>query len=134
MFRQGMQRYNSKDLLGAIQLWQDAVRKNPKNGTYHLHLGMALARNSRWNKEAEKHLLEAVRHDPRNKEVLLTLGALYTEANLKKRAEAQFRAVLVLDPANQTARRGLVTLGVAEPAKESGETAGGLLSKFFKKK
>jgi tetratricopeptide (TPR) repeat protein len=134
MFQQGMRRYENQDLLGAIQLWQEAVRKNPNNGTYRMHLGTALAHNARWHREAEKHLLEASKWDPRNTQVLLTLGALYTEANLKKRAEAQYRAVLALDPNNQTARRGLVTLGVAAPAKESGESTGGLLSKFFKKK
>jgi curved DNA-binding protein CbpA len=133
LFQQGMRRYESKDLMGAIQLWQEAVRKNPANGTYHLHLGSALARNPRWHRDAEKHLLEASKRDPRNKQVFLTLGALYAEANLKKRAEAQFRAVLTLDPNNQAAKRALVELGVVEPPKESGGS-GGLLSKLFKKK
>jgi tetratricopeptide (TPR) repeat protein len=116
--------------MGAIHLLREAVRLAPNKGTYHLYLGLALGTNPRWYKEAEKHLLEASRTDPMNTQIFLKLGQIYHEGGLKKRAEAQFRAVLAIDPGNRLAKRALADMGLG--ASESSD--GGLLSKFFKKK
>ena len=94
-------------------------------------MDLALATNPRWYKEAEKHLLEASRTDPMNAQIFLKLGQIYQDGGLTKRAEAQFRAVLSIDPNNRLAKRALADMGLGAPEAPKG---GGLLSKFFKKK
>lgn len=136
-FQEGMRRFEHRDVMGAIQLFREAVRLNPAKGVYHNQLGQALATNPRWHKEAEKHLLEASRTDPMNVDVFLKLGQIYQESGLKKRAEAQYRAVLNIDPNHRIAKRALVDLGVEAPSttnEPSGGGGGSFFSKLFKKK
>jgi curved DNA-binding protein CbpA len=132
-FQEGLRRFEKHDVMGAIHLFREAVRRSPNHGAYHLHLGLALATNPRWYKEAEKHLLEASRSDPLNVQIFLKLGHIYQEGGLKKRAEAQYRAVLGLEPYNRIAKRALADLGFDTPPKGDAG-GGGILSKFFKKK
>lgn len=141
LFRQGSMRLEQRDVLGAIELLREAVRMAPSNGQYHLQLGLALAHNPRWLKEAEMHLLEAQKFEPRNVQVYLKLGEIYHTRGLPKRAESQYRAALNYDPLNRNARKALTDMGIEVPsltgrrasAKES-EKSGGLFSKLFKKK
>src|SRR5438105_11625514 len=104
MFFEGFKRYENKDLVGAIELWRDATRLAPGRSDYHRYLGLALAKNPRWHKEAERHLLEAAKKETRNAELLFALAALYEDVGLKRRAETQYRAILVFDPAHEKAR------------------------------
>ncbi len=135
-FQEGKRRFEHRDVMGAIQLFREAVRLNPAKGVYHYQLGQALATNPRWHKEAEKHLLEASRTDPMNVDVFLKLGQIYQESGLKKRAEAQYRAVLNIDPTHRIAKRALVDLGVEAPSTANEPSGGGgsFFSKLFKKK
>jgi curved DNA-binding protein CbpA len=138
-FQEGLLAYQNRDVLRAIHLFRDAVRQAPEKGTYHVHLGVALTSNPRWYKEAEKHLLEAARTDPLNLQVFLKLGMIYQDGGLKKRAEAQYRQALGIDPYNRIARKALIDMGFEAPPVRSGSGAkesstGGLLSKLFKKK
>jgi tetratricopeptide (TPR) repeat protein len=112
MYREGIRRFENKDLMGAIQVWRDAVRLAPNNGEYNKRLGLALARNQRWHKEAEKHLLMAAKAETLNAEITNALGHIYMDAGLKKRAEAQFRKVLAYSPSNKDAIKGLEGLGI----------------------
>jgi Flp pilus assembly protein TadD len=112
MYREGLRRFEGRDLMGAIQLWRDAVRLAPENGEYNKRLGLALARNKRWHKEAETHLLVAAKKETLNAEVTNALGFIYVDAGLKKRAEAQFKRVLAYSPNNKEAMKGLGALGV----------------------
>jgi tetratricopeptide (TPR) repeat protein len=123
MYREGLRRYESKDLMGAIQVWRDAVRLAPENGEYNKRLGLALARNQRWHKEAEKHLLAAGRKDTLNAEITIALGNIYKDAGLKKRAEGQYRKVLAYSPGNKDAIKGLEELGIAYSFLSKGEAA-----------
>jgi tetratricopeptide (TPR) repeat protein len=112
MYREGLKRFENRDLMGAIQLWRDAVRLAPANPEYNKRLGLALSRNARWHKEAEKHLLAAMTKDALNAELTNALGNIYVEAGLKKRAESQFRKVLAYSPGNKDAIKGLADLGI----------------------
>jgi tetratricopeptide (TPR) repeat protein len=132
-YQEGVKRFESRDVMGAIHLLRQAVRLAPEKGVYHLHLGLALAANPRWYKEAEKHLLEASRTDPTNVKIFLKLGQIYQEGGLLKRAEAQYRNVLAFDPSNRFAKRALADMGLGGPKGETGG-GGGLFSKLFKKK
>jgi tetratricopeptide (TPR) repeat protein len=150
MYREGVRRYESRDLMGAIQVWRDAVRLAPEHPEYNRRLGLALTRNPRWHKEAEQHLLTALKKDALNTEATIALGHIYAEAGLKKRAEAQYRKVLAYSPSNKEAIKGLEALGIeysflgkqpksesakastAKPAraKAAGAASGGFLSKL----
>jgi Flp pilus assembly protein TadD len=74
-------------------------------------MGGGLVSNPRVRYEAEQHLLRAVELDPSNVKVRLTLGLLYKEAGLAKKAENSFREALMLDGKNSVALR---ELGLAE--------------------
>jgi Flp pilus assembly protein TadD len=63
--------------------------------------------NPRVRYEAEQHLLQAAELDPSNIKVRLTLGQLYKEAGLTKKAENSFREALMLDGSNSIALREL---------------------------
>lgn len=135
-YHEGMKRFEGRDLMGAIQLFREAVRLAPSKSTYHYHLGNALATNPRWAKEAEKHLLEASRFEPMNAQIFLKLGQIYHELGLQKRAEAQFRHVLAIDPLNRAAEAALVEMGVESSSKSKSakeHSPGGLFSKLFKR-
>lgn len=135
-YREGMKRFEARDLMGAIALLREAVRQVPNRATYHFQLGSALATNPRWAKEAEKHLLEATRFEPTNALIFLKLGQIYHDLGLQKRAEAQFRHVLSLDPLNHAAEAALVDMGVMAPKRKAGkdDSSGGMFSKLFKRK
>ena len=132
-FQQGRSRYEQKDIHAAEHLFREAVRIDPSQPHYHYHLaitlmvlsqarhehthhegchvtcnlGGILMSNPRVRYEAERHLLRAAELDPSNVKVKLTLGLLYKEAGLTKKAESSFREALMLDGRNAVARREL---------------------------
>lgn len=135
-YREGMRRFEARDLMGSIALFREAVRLVPSRATYHFQLGTALATNPRWSKEAEKHLLEATRFEPMNAQIFLRLGGIYRDLGLQKRAEAQFRHVLAIDPSNTVAEAALIDMGVESPKRKGAkdDSSGGMFSKLFKRK
>jgi tetratricopeptide (TPR) repeat protein len=132
-FQQGRSRYDQKDVHAAEHLFREAVRLDPSQPHYHYHLaitlmilsqarhehthhegchvtcnlGGSLVSNPRVRYEAEHHLLRAAELDPSSVKVRLTLGHLYKEAGLTKKAENAFREALLLDGRNSVARREL---------------------------
>jgi tetratricopeptide (TPR) repeat protein len=132
-YQQGRSRYEQKDIHAAEHLFREAVRLDPSQPHYHYHLavtlmilsqarhehthhegchvtcnmGGGLVSNPRVRYEAEQHLLRAAELDPSNIKVRLTLGLLYKEAGLAKKAENSFREALMLDGRNSVARREL---------------------------
>ena len=132
-YQQGRSRYEQKDVHAAEHLFREAVRLDPSQPHYHYHLavtlmilsqarhehthhegchvtcnlGGSLVSNPRVRYEAEQHLLRAAELDPSNVKVRLTLGLLYKEAGLTKKAEIAFREALLLDGRNSVARREL---------------------------
>ena len=132
-YQQGRSRYEQKDVHAAEHLFREAVRLDPSQPHYHYHLavtlmilsqarhehkhhegchvtcnlGGSLVSNPRVRYEAEQHLLRAAELDPSNVKVRLTLGLLYKEAGLAKKAENSFREALMLDSRCSVARREL---------------------------
>ncbi len=132
-YQQGRSRYEQKDIHAAEHLFREAVRLDPTQPHYHYHLaltlmilsqarhehthhegchvtcnmGGGLVSNPRVRYEAEQHLLRAAELDRSNVKVRLTLGLLYKEAGLAKKAENAFREALMLDGRNSVARREL---------------------------
>ena len=133
IYMQGRSRYDQRDVHAAEHLFREAVRLDPSQPHYHYHLavtllilsqarhehahhegchvtckiGGGLVSNPRVRYEAEQHLLRAAELDPSNIKVRLTLGQLYKEAGLTKKAESSFREALMLDGRNSIARREL---------------------------
>lgn len=133
LYTQGRSRYDQRDVHAAEHLFREAVRLDPSQPHYHYHLavtllilsqarhehthhegchvtckmGGGLVSNPRVRYEAEQHLLRAAELDPSNVKVRLTLGQLYKEAGLTKKAETTFREALMLDGRNKIARREL---------------------------
>ncbi|HEX5733848.1 MAG TPA: DUF4388 domain-containing protein [Blastocatellia bacterium] len=133
LYTQGRSRYDQRDVHAAEHLFREAVRLDPSQPHYHYHfavtllilsqarhehahhegchvtckIGGGLVSNPRVRYEAEQHLLLAAELDPSNIKVRLTLGQLYKEAGLTKKAESSFREALMLDGRNSIARREL---------------------------
>ncbi|HJQ67963.1 MAG TPA: DUF4388 domain-containing protein [Blastocatellia bacterium] len=133
LYMQGRSRYDQRDVHAAEHLFREAVRLDPSQPHYHYHLavtllilsqarhehthhegchvtckiGGGLVSNPRVRYEAEQHLNRAAELDPTNVKVRLTLGHLYKEAGLTKKAESSFREALTLDGGNKIALREL---------------------------
>ena len=140
-FQQAMGRYQSGDVAGAMELFNEAVRLDESNAHYHAQLGIILALNPRRRKQAEIHLLRAIELDSQNAAYHMHLGALYKMLGFLIRAEKHFNLALNLDPLNKAATKELYAVRAmkrkeeelaAEKAKEAASS--GLFSKLFKRK
>jgi Flp pilus assembly protein TadD len=106
-YQQGRARFERKEYHAAVHLLREAIKLDPSRAPYHYHLGIALIRNPRTRRDAERHLARAAELEPYNAQVRVKLGLLYKEAGLNKRADHYFREALQLDPDNRVARREL---------------------------
>lgn len=106
-FQHAIARYQSGDLVGALELMNTAVELAPDNAFYHDQLASLLVINPRRRKEAEAHLLRAIELEPENPDWLIHLGLLYKTLGFAARAEVQLKKALSLDPQNQQARHEL---------------------------
>jgi curved DNA-binding protein CbpA len=104
-YQQGRARFERKEYHAAVHLLREAIKFDPSRAPYHYHLGIALIRNPRTRREAEKHLTRAAQLEPFNAQIRVKLGLLYKEAGLTKRADQYFREALKMDPENRIAKR-----------------------------
>src|SRR5262249_46982388 len=126
-YNQGRARFERKEYHAAVHLLREAIKLDPTRAAYHFHLGIALIRNPRTRREAERHLSKAAELEPYNSQIRVKLGLLYKEAGLTKRAEHFFREALQMDPDSKIARRELNGEGKGKAA--SGGGAGGSIWK-----
>jgi hypothetical protein len=87
----------------------------------------ALAKNTKWVKEAERAIQEVVREHPNAHEAYAALGDIYRASQMTSRAVHMYRKALELDPKNHHARTALTEIEGPDPG------PGGLLKKLFKK-
>jgi curved DNA-binding protein CbpA len=106
----GVQDYQQKDFFSAVQHFREAVRLQPESARYHHSLARALMRNPRWRREAEEQFLKAIELDEFNADYRVSLGMLYLDGGLPRKAEAQFRDALGWDAENRAAQRELAKL------------------------
>ena len=104
-YQQGRARFERKEYHAAVHLLREAIKLDPNRAPYHYHLGIALIRNPRTRREAERHLSRAAELEPYNAQIRVKLGLLYKEAGLNKRADNYFREALQMDPENRVAKR-----------------------------
>ena len=97
----------------------------PDKPRYRLQLGITLARNPKWRKEAEEHLLRAEELTPWDAKIQIALGDIYADANLASRAKARYKKAAELDPPNKDAPARLDKLG-----KDKSSSGEGLLGRL----
>jgi tetratricopeptide (TPR) repeat protein len=118
----------------AIQLLLPAVEfvKGKTRFRALLLLARGKAKNPKWAKEAEEHLLTASRENPQSPEPWAMLGAIYAEKGLRTRATTMYRKVLELKPDHEEATQYLAA-HAPEPEPPENEGGGGLLGRLFRK-
>ena len=136
-YQQGRARFERKEYHAAVHLLREAIKLDSNRAPYHYHLGIALIRNPRTRREAERHLSRAAQLEPFNAQIRVKLGLLYKEAGLTKRADQYFREALKMDPENRVAKR---ETGGEAAAKSKGSNSGiwkpdfgSMAKKIFKK-
>lgn len=86
-----------------IRLWQDAVKKAPKNARAHNNLGDALRNAGRWS-EAQGHFEIAVELSPDYPDALNNLADSYAKVHREKEAIQLLNRALFIDPHHLHAR------------------------------
>jgi curved DNA-binding protein CbpA len=98
LYRRAQSAYAQEEFWQAIQLSQQAIDMAPERAElYHL-LGLALSKNPKWQKDAEKNLKIAANLDPWKSDYLIELGKLYRAAGLHLRATRTFEQARAIDP------------------------------------
>jgi Tfp pilus assembly protein PilF len=106
-FQNGDRFFKQKRYHEAVESLRNAVRLNPCRADYHHALGMALAKNRRWSKQAEEHFVKALSLDRFSIKSYLELGSLYEESGMVSRAHKLYKLALGLDPDNLRAQEKL---------------------------
>jgi curved DNA-binding protein CbpA len=113
-FRQGKTLFNLDRFEEALILLEEAVRLNPRKGTYFLLLAMAQSKLATFRRKAEKSFLKAQELEPWNAESYVGLGLLYKEEGLYVKARKQFKRALGIDSAHKIALKELNLTGKGE--------------------
>jgi hypothetical protein len=90
--------YDQGDYWDAVQLCREAVDRGSDKAEYYYLLGLALSKNSKWQKEAEQNLRIAAKLDPWKVKYLAALGELYMNAGMRTRARNVFEQARTVDP------------------------------------
>ena len=109
-FANGQRFFNEGSFHESIEELQDAVRLDGGQGEYHRLLGYALAKNPKWRRRAETHLLKVLEIDRFDIDTMIALGEIYEAGGVEQRARKIYEEALGLDPGN---RRALEKLGGA---------------------
>jgi serine/threonine protein kinase len=96
VFERAEKAYLEEDFWQTIQLCRHAIELCDTEGRYHHLLGLALAKNENWKKEAEESLRRATELSPTNPEYFQVLGDLYQSQGLEARAQRMFDMVEAL--------------------------------------
>jgi len=132
-YQQGRARFERKEYHAAVHLLREAIKLDSNRAPYHYHLGIALIRNPRTRREAERHLSRAAQLEPFNAQIRVKLGLLYKEAGLTKRADQYFREALKMDPENRVAKRETGGEAGAKSSSIWKADFGSMAKKIFKK-
>lgn len=95
------------DRHGAAAAFERALSFTPEDPVIHRNIGLLAFRGFKDLQRAERHLREAIRLHPGDRETLLPLAAVFAAGGRWADAEAAWRQVLLKDPNNPDARRGL---------------------------
>jgi Tfp pilus assembly protein PilF len=102
LFAKGVGFHQSGDILGAIEAYENALRKEPNRVDVRSNLGAAFARLGRYE-DAGREYRRALDVDPKNAPVRFNLAlALYKTAQATEAAE-ELERVIAQDPRNKAA-------------------------------
>lgn len=106
-FKKGVEELRKGNFSGAAERLKWAANMMPKNAGYWNYLSLAFSKIPGRLKDAEEALMNAIKLEPSNADLLSNLGLIYMKAGVKKRAQASFEKALAIDPKNAKARKGL---------------------------
>lgn len=134
-FERGMQQFDAKQYFDAVELFRTAVQHAPEEARYHFALGLALARNPHWVREAVQAVEKAVQLDGTKALYHVELGELFLAQGLKLRARRSAEAALRLAPGDERALRLAQETGAGGEAPASGPppAPGGILDRLRRK-
>jgi Tfp pilus assembly protein PilF len=98
------------DAIHCLEGAVDLAKGSRTNHAVRVLLARASAKNPKWLKRAETILLGVIAEDPAFVQAHLALGALYKDAGMNSRAEAELRRVLEIYPSHAEAAAELKNL------------------------
>jgi len=122
-FADAMLYYEKKDYHQAVELLRTAVHHVPEDARYHAALGMALAKNPHWVREAIQSAEKATQLQPKNPAFHVELAELLLSQGLKLRARHPAEAAARLAPHDPRVQQLIADLGLGpgeEPPPEGG--------------
>jgi DnaJ-class molecular chaperone len=122
-FAEAMQHFEKKDYHQAVELLRTAVHHVPDEARYHAALGMALAKNPHWVREAIQSAEKATQLAPRNAAFHVELAELLLSQGLKLRARHPAEAAARLAPHDPRVQDLMAELGLGpgdQPPPEGG--------------
>jgi DnaJ-class molecular chaperone len=122
-FAEAMQHFEKKDYHQAVELLRTAVHHVPDEARYHAALGMALAKNPHWVREAIQSAEKATQLAPKNAAFHVELAELLLSQGLKLRARHPAEAAARLAPNDPRVQELMAELGLGprdEPPPEGG--------------
>jgi Flp pilus assembly protein TadD len=105
-----MQHYEKRDYHQAVELLRTAVHHLPNEALYHAALGMALAKNPHWVREAIQSAEKATQLEPKNAAFHVELAELLLGQGLKLRARHPAEAAARLAPNDPRVQRLIADL------------------------
>ena len=111
-FLKAKEYFKDGDFFNSIQYCKLAVKFNSEEAPFFSLMGDALLKNPdrRWQRLAEESYRKAVEIDPWNADYLVSLGQLYKEQGLLRRARRQFEKALGILPHHVRAQEELARL------------------------
>ena len=112
-----------------MELLRTAVHHVPGEASYHAALGVALAKNPHWVREAIQSVEKAAQLDPKNAGYQVELAEMLLAQGLKLRARHPAEVAARLAPNDPRVQRLVadLNLGGDEPPRSDGGTLRGLL-------
>jgi curved DNA-binding protein CbpA len=122
-FAQGMAYYEKHNYHEAVELLRTAVHHAPDEARYHAALGLVLAKNPHWVREAIQSAERATQLAPTNPAYYVELAELLLQQGLKLRARHPAETAARLAPADPRVQKLVADLGLGpegEPPPEGG--------------
>ncbi len=119
LFRKAKTLFSQNKFWEAATLMDEAVNLDRNKAAYFLLLGQCQVNIPSLRRMAEKNLERAVELDSWNAEAHYTMGILFINENMKRRAEGFLRKAVSINPDHDKARKKLETLLNIKPQKKS---------------
>ncbi len=119
-FAQGMKAYEAKAYHEAVELLRNAVVHAPEEPRIRAALGLALAKNPHWVRDAIQETERATQLDPQSATYQSQLAELFFSQGLRLRARKAAEAALRLNADDRRAQKIFAETSTDEPPSGSG--------------